>query len=83
MPNRCCVSICSGNGTNFFRFPKDIERRIKWIESTEVRDRNGDNKRVCNNHFVESDYKDPSTTGRLVLKDNVIPSIQVPNPGSK
>ena len=60
MPSSCCAINCTNRhskkkGPKFYRFPKDPERRRRWVAAIR---REGwqpnDGSRICGAHFVSS-----------------------------
>uniref|UniRef100_A0A6P7G7P2 THAP domain-containing protein 1-like n=1 Tax=Diabrotica virgifera virgifera TaxID=50390 RepID=A0A6P7G7P2_DIAVI len=78
MPQCCVVPLCSSR-TSGHRFPKDSLMRKKWIIAIR-RDKYVPtiNARICNKHFVKTDYVLPLDSNvknpKPRLKKNVIPS---------
>lgn len=58
----CCAFGCTNRqgkaGIKFFRFPKDVERRKKWIVAIKRQNWTPtEYSRVCSAHFVTGLYK--------------------------
>ena len=82
------VSSCSAFGCKnrkivsrphlkFHSFPKDPERRLKWIQAVRRANFNPiSSTKICSDHFVPSDYKDESIyLTRALLKEEAVPSV--------
>ncbi|TRY89223.1 hypothetical protein DNTS_025395 [Danionella cerebrum] len=85
MPNFCAAFNCSRNSSHsvlaFFRFPRDPERCMKWVENcsrSDLKDKTPAhlNKyhRLCARHF-EPSLITKTSPFRTVLKDTAIPTI--------
>lgn len=85
MPNFCAAPNCTQKSTQsdlaFFRFPRDPERCMKWVEccrrtdlETKTPDQLNKHYRLCAQHF-ESSMICKSSPYRTVLRDNAIPTI--------
>ncbi|CAH3035747.1 unnamed protein product, partial [Pocillopora meandrina] len=80
----CCVPRCNWDSRyhgklSFHRFPKHYALRNQWI--IKIRRNEGsyftitNNTRVCSRHFLESDYRPPTPTGKALLRTGVVPSV--------
>ncbi len=58
MPH-CAVAVCkSPSGVSYHRFPKDPKLRKVWVLACKRKDYfNEDTARVCENHFLASDFE--------------------------
>ncbi|NP_989053.1 52 kDa repressor of the inhibitor of the protein kinase [Xenopus tropicalis] len=98
MPNFCAAPNCTRKSTQsdlaFFRFPRDPDRRQRWVENcrrADLEDKTPDqlNKhyRLCAQHFEDSMIC-RSSPYRTVLRENAIPTIfdltsHLNNPGRR
>lgn len=80
----CFVPHCNEDSRyhdklSLHRFPKDYALRNQWI--IKIRRNEGpyftitNNIRVCSRHFLESNYRPPTPTGKALLRTGVVPSI--------
>lgn len=82
MPNRCAAYGCSnsfvkGSGITLHVFPKDPERRDKWVRALR-RDNFAatDTTVICSEHFLPTDWKDDEIGYRRKnLKIDAVPSV--------
>lgn len=81
MGRACCVTGCdSGKKVPSHRFPKNVERRMQWLEKLQMNTISVLNEeihklRICHKHFHDSDY---SCSPKLrVLKNTAIPFINI------
>ena len=71
MPKECCAVDCfniheAGNGLNFYRFPKDPDRRSKWIAAVNRKDWPPTEYTViCCKHFINNKHFIRVTTSLL------------------
>ncbi|KAK3926027.1 THAP domain-containing protein 11 [Frankliniella fusca] len=78
----CCVPQCnvySGEGVRFHHFPKDLKLRLQWQNVLRMGKKITDYDRVCNAHFLPTDYipqAKPSAVRRL--KKIAVPSQNLP-----
>ncbi|XP_035204623.1 THAP domain-containing protein 5-like isoform X2 [Stegodyphus dumicola] len=81
----CAAPNCSNQSKNnfrMFRFPRNEERRRKWIVNSR-RDQwiPGPGAYLCEVHFEENQYECSRQDGRKKLKPNAVPTLfNVPNP---
>jgi hypothetical protein len=56
---QCAVAICpSPKGVSYHRLPKDPKLRKVWLQSCHRKDEfNHDQARICENHFLPSDFE--------------------------
>ncbi|KAE8743415.1 hypothetical protein FOCC_FOCC010987 [Frankliniella occidentalis] len=78
----CCVPQCnvySGEGVRFHHFPKDLKLRLQWKTVLRMGKKITDYDRVCNAHFLPTDYI-PQAKPSLVkrLKSIAVPSQKLP-----
>lgn len=79
MGRACCVPGCdSGKKVPSHRFPKNVERRMQWLEILQMNTISEPEiykLRICHKHFHNSDY---SCSPKLrVLKNTAIPFINI------
>ncbi|KYN44087.1 THAP domain-containing protein 9 [Trachymyrmex septentrionalis] len=70
----CKVCTTTTSASSFHRFPKDKDRRSKWLQAINM------NKvpqcaRLCSNHFKSSDYQETIYGLKASLKKTAIPEI--------
>ena len=54
----CTKRFVKGEGTKFYRFPRDLERRRRWVLATKRRDWTPtEHARICSDHFVGGKLK--------------------------
>lgn len=58
----------------FHRFPKDTDKRSKWLQAINM-DKAAQFARLCSNHFKTSDFQETITGLRRSLKSTAIPMI--------
>ncbi|XP_035205520.1 uncharacterized protein LOC118180551 [Stegodyphus dumicola] len=81
----CAAPNCSNQSKNnfrLFRFPRNEERRRKWIINSR-RDQwiPGPGAYLCEVHFEENQFECSRQDGRKKLKPNAVPTLfNVPNP---
>ncbi|XP_035213096.1 THAP domain-containing protein 5-like isoform X3 [Stegodyphus dumicola] len=81
----CAAPNCSNQSKNnfrMFRFPRNEERRRKWIVNSR-RDQwiPGPGAYLCEVHFEENQFECSRQDGRKKLKPNAVPTLfNVPNP---
>ncbi|XP_066586922.1 uncharacterized protein [Prorops nasuta] len=85
MVQACCVLGCNSTaGVPSHKFPVKEERAEKWVKAIKlfkrpvVNNMNLKNMRICYEHFEEADYRVGGYKTRK-LKENVIPSVNLPN----
>ncbi len=84
MPH-CAVAICKSlGGVSYHRFPKDPKLRKVWVKSCKRKDDfNVDKARVCESHFLSSDFERDlknellNLPTRKILKKSAFPSINL------
>ena len=58
MPKECCVVGCNnvcdkGNGLSFYTFPRDADRRSRWIAAVNRKDwYPNEHTVICSEHFI-------------------------------
>ena len=84
MPH-CAVAVCnSRSGVSYHRFPKDPKLRKVWVLACKRKDHfNEDKARVCENHFLSSDFERDLKNELLnlptkkILKKGAFPTINL------
>ncbi|EZA56043.1 hypothetical protein X777_04034, partial [Ooceraea biroi] len=78
----CCVAICTNRtekGFSMRKFPANVERREKWIESINTHNRiHGSKWRATQNlfaHFLAEMWETIRVDGKKKLKANAVPTI--------
>ena len=93
---QCAIYGCSNNWGkenlknekySFYRFPRDSNMCIKWINACGRKDKINTNvARICSKHFLESDYRrnlkyelmNYSPPSARSLKDDAVPTQALP-----
>ena len=81
MVSSCCAYGCQNRFSKeslikFHTFPKDPERRRKWIQAVRrVNFEPTSGSCICSEHFLPSDYRTETHLTRKLLKDNAVPSV--------
>jgi hypothetical protein len=81
----CAVAICSSpGGASYHRFPKDPKLRKAWVLACKRKDDfNQDEARICENHFLPSDFERDFKNEllhmptRKILKKGSIPTLNL------
>ncbi|XP_038221406.1 uncharacterized protein LOC119839253 isoform X2 [Zerene cesonia] len=78
MVKTCCVYKCPSESyggclISFHGFPKNEERRRKWLSSVQIRQRITKNSSVCSRHFEPSCFI--TANSRQLLKADAVPTI--------
>lgn len=79
MPTSCCVRGCKSKGNGkikYFRFPRDLNRRLQWIQAVSVIRENfvpTNNTLICEAHFTSNDYQ--NRPDLIKLTHTAVPSI--------
>ncbi|XP_024129550.1 THAP domain-containing protein 3 [Oryzias melastigma] len=76
----CSAPHCSNSsyiGKQLFRFPKDPERKKKWVVNCQRDFEPTPHSRLCQDHFEQSQFEEiaKSSAGRKKLKPNAIPTL--------
>uniref|UniRef100_A0A2H8TW85 THAP domain-containing protein 2 n=1 Tax=Melanaphis sacchari TaxID=742174 RepID=A0A2H8TW85_9HEMI len=77
MPTSCCVRGCKSKGNGkikYFRFPKDENRRLQWIQALHRENFvPTNNTLICEAHFTTNDYQ--KRPDLIKLTNIAVPSI--------
>ena len=82
MPSSCAAYGCTNKGVkgsnlSFHVFPKNPERREKWVRALRRDNFTAtDATVICSDHFLTTDYKDDEIGySKKILKNDAVPSV--------